>query len=186
MAELGVNAIAGMGRVVAALTDYHDALQGRGSLNLGRIEGGVGVTLVPDECRLAFDRQVFPGEDLDAVVAGLRELFAHVVATHGLDGDLVLDQSFPWWRADPGSTAVADLVAAHTAATGAPPRESVFRAYCEVELLARAGLDGVVYGPGDLRQAHRPDEFVDWPEVVTAARTYALLAAGVGTRYVSA
>jgi acetylornithine deacetylase/succinyl-diaminopimelate desuccinylase-like protein len=59
---------------------------------------------------------------------------------------------------------------------GAAPPDTLFRGYCEVELLASAGIPGAVYGPGDLAQAHRPDEFVPLAQVEAAARTYAELA----------
>jgi len=185
MAELGENAIFGMQQVVAALDQYRGSLAGIGqrlgfpvdpSLNLGVIEGGLGVTLVPDSCRIGFDRQVLPGENIEAVVDQLRQLFAKVMAQHQLDGDLVCDQFFRPWQAEPASPAVTALEAAHHQATGQAPQAMIFRAYCEVEMLAAAGMAGAVYGPGNLLQAHRPDEHVPLAEVETAARTYAELA----------
>ena len=186
MAEMGENAIFGMSKVVAALDEYRRTLPGLGrrlgfpvdpSLNLGVVQGGVGVTLVPDSCHIAFDRQVLPGEDIEAVIDDVRSVFAKVVAEHGIDGDLACDQFFRPWQAEPGSPAVAALTQAHRRATGAAPETMIFRGYCEVEMLAAAGIPGAVYGPGSLLQAHRPDEFVPLDQVETAARTYAELAA---------
>jgi len=186
MAELGDNAIFGMQQVVAALNQYRQSLRGLGqrlglpvdpSLNLGVIEGGIGVTLVPDACRIAFDRQVLPGEDIEAVIDQLRQLFAQVTDEHGLDGDLVCDQFFRPWQAQPDSPAVVALQQAHLKTAGGTPKTMIFRGYCEVEMLAAAGIAGAVYGPGDLLQAHRPNEYVPLAQVETAARTYAELAA---------
>ncbi|MDR1833991.1 MAG: ArgE/DapE family deacylase [Propionibacteriaceae bacterium] len=184
MAELGVNAVFGMGKVVAALDEYRQTLAGTGaklgfpvdpSLNLGVISGGMGVTLVPDSCRIGFDRQVLPGEDIEAVIERLRALFAQVCEREGLDGDLVCDQYFYPWQAEQGSPTVTALESAHRQTTGEEPQTMLFRGYCEVEMLARAGIPGAVYGPGSLMQAHRPDEFVPLPEVAAAARTFAHL-----------
>ncbi|MDR0593481.1 MAG: ArgE/DapE family deacylase [Bifidobacteriaceae bacterium] len=185
MAELGRNAIWDMTHVLEALRGYGAGLAGRGralgfavdpSLNLGVIDGGSGVTLVPDLCRIAFDRQVLPGEEVEQVVEDVRRLFAQTCAGHGIDGDLVCDQFFRPWRAAPDSPVVRALEQAHRAALGAAPDTTLFRGYCEVELLAGAGIPGAVYGPGDLLQAHRPDEFAPLAEVEAAARTYAELA----------
>jgi acetylornithine deacetylase/succinyl-diaminopimelate desuccinylase family protein len=185
MAEKGRNAIWDMNRLLAALRDYADGLAGRGaelgfgvdpSLNLGLIRGGSGVTLVPEECRIAFDRQVLPGEDVEAVIEEVRGVFAQTCAQAGIDGDLVCDQYFRPWRAEPDSPVVRALAQAHRAAHGTEAAPMLFRGYCEVELLAAAGIPGAVYGPGSLLQAHRPDEFVPLAEVEAAARTYTALA----------
>ncbi|MDR0593394.1 MAG: ArgE/DapE family deacylase [Bifidobacteriaceae bacterium] len=185
MAELGRNAIWDMTHVLEALRGYGAGLRGRGadlgfpvdpSLNLGLIDGGNGVTLVPDLSRIAFDRQVLPGEDIEQAIEDIRRLFADTCQRHGIEGDLVCDQFFRPWRAEPDSPVVRALEHAHRAALGAAPDTTLFRGYCEVELLASAGIPGAVYGPGDLLRAHRPDEFVPLAEVEAAARVYAELA----------
>jgi acetylornithine deacetylase len=46
-----------------------------------------------------------------------------------------------------------------------------------------AGIPTVLFGPGDPRQAHRPDEFVPVADLVAATRTLVVLAmrcCGVG------
>ena len=95
---------------------------------------------------------------------------------YDLDADLVCDQFFRPWQAEPASPAVSALEQAHLKVAGNPPDTLIFRGYCEVEMLAAAGIPGAVYGPGSLNQAHRPDEHVPLAEVETAARVYAELA----------
>jgi acetylornithine deacetylase/succinyl-diaminopimelate desuccinylase-like protein len=41
-----------------------------------------------------------------------------------------------------------------------------------------AGSEALIFGPGHLRRAHRPDESVDLHEVVTSARVLAQLLGG--------
>jgi acetylornithine deacetylase len=65
---------------------------------------------------------------------------------------------------------------AHEAATGLPATIRGFAAVDDATWLNAAGIPAITYGPGDLRAAHAVDEWVDIDEVVTAARTYALLA----------
>ncbi|MDR2381906.1 MAG: M20/M25/M40 family metallo-hydrolase, partial [Bifidobacteriaceae bacterium] len=107
MAELGRNAIWDMTHILEALRGYATKLAGRGaelgfpvdpSLNLGVINGGSGVTLVPELCRIAFDRQVLPGEDIEQVIEDVRRLFAKTCERHGIAGDLVCDQFFRPWQ----------------------------------------------------------------------------------------
>ncbi|MDR1387351.1 MAG: ArgE/DapE family deacylase [Propionibacteriaceae bacterium] len=185
LADQGRNAIFDMGQLVAALDSYRRWLAGRGaelgwsvdpSLNLGLIAGGQGVTIVPDRCRIGFDRQILPGESVDQVTAELAAVIDQARRRHDLDLTWRVEQSFSPWRIDPADPAVVSLADCHRAVTGQPASQSVFRAYAEIELLAQIGLPGLIYGPGSIVQAHGPDEFVPLDQVVTAARTYALAA----------
>ena len=51
-----------------------------------------------------------------------------------------------------------------------------FAAVCDAAFLNQAGIPSVIYGPGDLLLAHSVNEYVLLSELVTAAKTYALIA----------
>jgi acetylornithine deacetylase/succinyl-diaminopimelate desuccinylase family protein len=183
MAELGRNAIFGMQHFTAALAEYNSNLRGIGaklgltvdpSVNIGKIEGGSGVTLVPDCCTIAFDRQILPGEDLQQCVTEINQLFDAVCAKYDLSGELTLEQSFPSWQISAANPVVTDLAKAHQLTGAGLAETTIFRAYAEIELLHRAGIPGAIYGPGSIVQAHRPDEYVHLAELAQATRTYAL------------
>jgi acetylornithine deacetylase/succinyl-diaminopimelate desuccinylase-like protein len=66
----GVNAIAQMARVIAALEPYRVELAGRThplvgspSTTIGTIAGGTVPNMVASECRMVVDRRILPGED---------------------------------------------------------------------------------------------------------------------------
>ena len=42
-------------------------------------------------------------------------------------------------------------------------------------MIAQQGIPGIIYGPGSILQAHRPDEYVELDEFITALKTYALI-----------
>ena len=46
------------------------------TLSVGKISGGTSVNIVPDECVIEVDRRVTPGENVDRVVADIREFLA--------------------------------------------------------------------------------------------------------------
>jgi acetylornithine deacetylase/succinyl-diaminopimelate desuccinylase family protein len=56
------------------------------------------------------------------------------------------------------------------------PHVDGFLGVCDTTWLGAAGVPAVVYGPGDFKVAHAPDEHVRIDEVILACRTYALLA----------
>jgi acetylornithine deacetylase len=43
-------------------------------------------------------------------------------------------------------------------------------------LVNEGGTPAVLFGPGDVRQSHRPDEYVPLEDLIATARTLALLA----------
>jgi acetylornithine deacetylase len=47
--------------------------------------------------------------------------------------------------------------------------------WTEAAVLAEAGVDAVVFGPGDIAQAHAADEYVAVPELERARGTFARL-----------
>ena len=80
----GVNAIYKMGRVLTALESYAQHLTetvtphprcGSATISVGRIEGGLSVNTVPDQCAIEIDRRVIPGEDGASVVKQVMENF---------------------------------------------------------------------------------------------------------------
>lgn len=180
----GENAILRMAKVLAALESYNRTLSKRMDLpilryptvNVGTIRGGTGVTFVPDRCQIEFDRQVLPGEHLEAAATEVEQVFKRIRQEHEIKVKLVKTQQFNPWQISKQDPTVIRLVRAYQTVIGHTPAFSGLNGYCEVELLDKAGIPSVVFGPGDDSAAHAPDERVAIQDVVDAAKIYALLA----------
>jgi acetylornithine deacetylase/succinyl-diaminopimelate desuccinylase-like protein len=57
--------------------------------------------------------------------------------------------------------------------TGREPVHAAMPSWTDAHSFAEAGSSVVVFGPGTLRYAHRPDEQIDVREIVTSARILA-------------
>jgi len=164
--HLGRNAIETAGRVIGALTSLRLELETERpphgehfpevpyvALNPGVIHGGAAVNVVPDRCVLEGGARVLPGMDSAALAERLR---AAVVRAGGPDeatfevlGDsppLLIEEDAPVHRA------LCEL-------TGREGGGSVAFA-TDGGWLQGLGLDCVIWGPGDIEVAHRPNEFV--------------------------
>jgi acetylornithine deacetylase len=62
---------------------------------------------------------------------------------------------------------------------GRPAGFTGLRATTDAVFLCEAGIPAVVFGPGSLAQAHRPDEYVDIRQVQQATRAFALTIVGL-------
>jgi succinyl-diaminopimelate desuccinylase len=75
--------------------------------------------------------------------------------------------------AAPDAPLVASLGAAIRRVCGTEPAHTTMPSWTDAHSFAEKGSTAVVFGPGTLRYAHRPDEHIDVNEIVTAARVLA-------------
>ncbi|SFG70405.1 M20 family metallopeptidase [Sporolactobacillus nakayamae] len=182
VASTGDNAVISMTRMIGAIEKYSNRLKrrqhpllGSPTCNIGRIEGGYGVTLVPEFCDMAFDRQLLPGEQIAEVDYEIKDLLHQTASEFGIHMDLVRTQSFPAWQLSHDADVTHLLHGAYKQLYGRPAAYTGFNGYSEVELLARHGLPSLIFGPGDLAVAHAPNEYISLKQVIEAAKVYALL-----------
>jgi acetylornithine deacetylase/succinyl-diaminopimelate desuccinylase-like protein len=167
--QLGKNAIHTMARVVERLeTDYARGLRRRkhpllgvGTVNVGRIAGGRQANIVPDHCEILVDRRTLPGE----TEAGVRREIAALLRTCRLRATISSDKSVPCLALE--TDLRQPLVHAFCACTG-QTRPAGVHYFCDAAVLSAAGIPSIVFGPGDIAQAHTADEWIDLAELERA------------------
>lgn len=186
--ELGDNAIYRMAKAVAALEAHAaelarsipDPVLGPPSLSVGRIEGGQSVNVVPDWCEIEIDRRVIPGEEPDGAV----ELAAEALRRRL--GSLDALEFLPAWVKMPALSANVNgddldvMTRVIAEVTGRRPLRRGVPYGTDAGPLGQVGVPCVVFGPGDIAQAHTKDEWIDLDEVRAAAEAYYQLAIALG------
>jgi acetylornithine deacetylase len=187
--EAGVNAIALAARAIAAIGEVQEAERAapaeawRASFpdapyttfNFGTIAGGTAQNVIAEACRVRISYRPLPDGDPLAPFERVRRRLAAVeprdFGSPELAGELVLGPPgvVPGLlspRGTPLEKALLEVLGEHEPG-GAP--------YCtDGGRLAVAGIHSLVCGPGDLAQAHQPDEsisraaFERGPEVILA------------------
>jgi acetylornithine deacetylase len=179
--HLGINAIAKMaqliGRIEDELTPQYAAqsypLLGNPTYNVGTIEGGAQVNFVPDQCRIAIDCRLIPGQTPDGVLQGFKEIIARAKAEDD-ELDAVVEDPFFVCAAlgtDEDAGIVQSAVDACRLATGKATVAGVPYATDGSPFSAR-GVPTIVLGPGSIDQAHGAVEWVDCQQVVQATEIY--------------
>ncbi len=169
MPQEGVNAIERMYRVLDWLFEEFefavspDPVLGEPTLNVSVINGGVKVNVVPDECRLQIDIRTVPAQDHGEILGVIeRHLESFRRTLHDFEYDLtVLSERLPVnTSSDERLAQVAEDLRRQT--YGAPSSRVAAPYYTDASVLveARPDLPVVVYGPGDDRLAHQPNEWV--------------------------
>jgi acetylornithine deacetylase/succinyl-diaminopimelate desuccinylase-like protein len=167
--ELGKNAVHEMARIVDLLeTDYarqlskrRHPLLGRATISVGSIRGGTQPNIVPALCVASADRRTLPGESERSVRAEVSALLRQ----HGLRATLESEKSscLPM-ETDAKLPLVRSLMkeARQTSPAGV-------NYFCDASVLAEAGIPSIVFGPGDIAQAHTGNEWIQLASVERAA-----------------
>jgi acetylornithine deacetylase len=152
---------------------------------VGTVHGGDWASSVPDHVTIEGRMGIAPGEDPDAARAEMAAAVAGAAdgadAPHGpwlTRHPPVLE----WWG---GRFLAAETPLDHPLVTtlqsagadilGAPPALEGMTYGADMGLLAGVGgIPTVLFGAGDIRKAHQPDESVDIDELVAMARTLAV------------
>ena len=159
--ELGRNAVHAMSRVVDLLqTDYaallrrcHHPLLGCATISVGAIAGGLQANVVPDRCTILLDRRTLPGETEGRV---RREILA-LLHSRNLTAAFVHGKLLPCppLATDPRHPLVTRLLKC-----AAQRKPAGVRYFSDASVLARGGIPSVVFGPGDIAQAHTVNEWI--------------------------
>ena len=167
--EDGVNAVYGAGRLLAMMEQHGRELGTRAHPLVGSptivpvlMAGGEALNMVPDRCRVTFDRRLVPGEREEEVLAavnGILERFNREQS--GLKARLAdLAPS----TGGPSETAADDpfVVTCATALEGIGQGGELggMQVNCDMSHFRGAGMPTVVYGPGSPREMHVVDESI--------------------------
>ena len=159
--ELGDNAVHQMARVIDLLeTKYQKLLQrrrhpilGHATINVGSVRGGTQPNIVPDRCEIEIDRRSIPGEQDRAVEREILDF----IRGHGLKVELLNSKAAGcmFLETDPGIELVQQLM--RTTRQSGPVGVDFF---CDASIIASGGTPSVIFGPGNIAQAHTTDEWI--------------------------
>lgn len=147
--------------IAATLARNQHPVLGGGALNLGIVQGGVELNLVPAECRLGLDLRVHPAFPSSQVLALLRDAIRrHAprarLSVHRDGPAFVTPRGHPWakrLRATGRGWATADW-------------------FCDGNIFAAHGIPSVAFGPGSILHAHTHDEFILARELEAGASAF--------------
>ena len=138
----------------AQLRRRRHSLLGCATVSVGAICGGTQANIVPDRCTILIDRRTLPGE----TEAGVRREITGVLRRQKhLTVAFVKDKLPPCLplETDPRHP----LVARFLQSVGQRKPVGV-RYFCDASVLGHGGIPSVVFGPGDIAQAHTADEWI--------------------------
>ena len=131
------------------------------SLNLGILQGGGELNMVPALCRIGLDIRVHPG----CSAAEVRRRIAELVATHAPKAKVSLHREGPAFvteKTEPWARRLRAVGRGWAAADW----------FCDANIFAAQGMPAVAFGPGSIRQAHTTNEFIEERELMAGAAAF--------------
>ncbi len=163
--HLGRSAIEPAARAIVALAELRRILESErpphadafpavpfAAINVGTVSGGSAANVIPDRCEAHLGVRLLPEMSAGAMAERIHEAVRSVVAepfaleTVSESPAMILDEAAPIYRL------LCD-------ATGQVGAHSVMFA-TDAGWLQRAGFECVIFGPGSIEVAHKPNEFV--------------------------
>src|SRR5438445_2153998 len=172
-ADLGVDAIAHMGRILTGVQDLSERLRrgprhgllGTGSIHASLIEGGQEMSTYPARCVAKLERRTVPGEDGASVLREVEELSPpHSLGRARVGARVLLER--------PPSEVAADHPLSRAVARAAGDPVIIGVAYwMDMALLNAAGIPCVAFGPEGAGE-HADVEWVDVASVQRCIEVY--------------
>jgi len=167
----GVNAIEYAARLVVFIRQIADRLAQTemrdygftvpySTLSTGVIHGGIAANVVPKDCVFQFDMRTLPNTQPEALYQEIREFAQNLTREmRAVDQDSGIDLE---WLSQTVGLAAAETDAIVQWAMQLSRNAQVGKVSygTEAGLFQKMGVPSVICGPGDIAQAHRPNEFV--------------------------
>lgn len=179
--HLGDNAVYQMAELIHLVRPEVDRLLagrshplvGAATWSIGKISGGTSVNIVPERCTVEIDRRLLPGESGAVALTEFDNVIAHVRQRRP---DLHVERDTPFGDiagldTSPEAPVVRAMESAARSTRGTARLAGVSYG-TNASRFAEVGIECVVCGPGDIRQAHTADEYVSLDQLAEAVRLY--------------
>ncbi len=179
--HLGQSAIEPAGRAIVALARLRRALESEScphgehfpevpfvALNVARIEGGSAVNIIPDRCRIDLGFRVLPGMEAGQIAEQVETALAEALP----EGGYVLEHG----GESPPLATSEEAGIYRDACALVDQTATVSASYAtDAGWFQTAGFECVLFGPGTIAVAHRPNESIPKHELARGAELLARL-----------
>jgi succinyl-diaminopimelate desuccinylase len=142
--------------------EYTHPLLGSSTLNIGQITGGITYNIIPDQTCIRIDRRRIPNEPAREFDGAVRDLLEELVHRNLLlEASMTVVSDTPAFATRPDSPLVIRLTDAIESITGQRPAPEGTSWVSDASPFSRVCDEILVFGPGDIAQAHTEDEFIE-------------------------
>ena len=175
MPEEGENAIYGACKVISKLQELipqdQNELLGKTTLNVGVIEGGIKVNVVPEECYFDCDYRLIPEVNLQNFLKSIESIITEINNSNSFKAEYELAHSIPALRTDKNEPIVKNMLKWSEIITK-QKQEPIGLTYGTdaAALIPPKDIPFIIYGGGSPEVLHQVNEYVVLDDLVKAAK----------------
>jgi acetylornithine deacetylase len=182
----GVNSIEYAARIIVYIRQMADRLAQLESrdysftvpfttLQTGTIKGGIASNIVPKDCEFNFEVRTMPGASADRLYQEIQDFAATLLPEmKRVEPNAVI--AFEMLASAPGMSAEeSDAIVQLAVGLSRNKPNGAVSYGTEAGLFHQSGIPSVICGPGDIEQAHRPNEFVSLEQLAQCEQFMARL-----------
>ena len=172
--EVGINSIVAGSDLVMEVTRQYEKLfktddfWGKTSLNIGQFHGGVQVNVVPNYSEIQFDFRVISENDRQKVIDMFKTIGKYIAKKHQIRFETeIFNYKYPIFT-DPKNPYIQKFMKA------AGVEEVFITKYCTdgATIIPEKKIPFIIYGPGDIAQAHQNDEYIELESLYRSVDTF--------------
>ena len=180
MPDKGADAIAGISEMISYIRKEmkkcpEHAELGKSTVTFGMVNGGYSPYVVPDDAKVTIDMRLVPPMTTSKAEEIVKDAIAFAEKeVSGIKGRYKITGDRPPVERHEESRLMAELKKAVEETTGKPAVVSAFTGYTDTAVIAGMieNENCMSYGPGELKYAHKPDEYVEIKDVERCEKVY--------------
>jgi succinyl-diaminopimelate desuccinylase len=172
--EVGANTIIPGSELIVNVTERYgkifeaDPFWGKTSMNIGKFHGGTQVNIVPNYSEVDFDFRVISEEDKEKAIELVRTLGEEIAKKHKVQfTEEIFNYHSPIFTNSDNPYVKRFLQAAGM-------KEVIVTKYCTdgATIIPEKKIPFIIFGPGDIAQAHQNDEYINLESIYRAVDTF--------------
>ena len=172
--EVGVNTIIPGSEFIINVTKRYekifeaDPFWGKTSINIGQFHGGVQVNIVPNYSEIQLDFRVISEEDKEKVLKLVRKTGEEIAKKYKVRFEEEIFNCHPPIFTSSDNPYVERFLQA------AGAKEVIITKYCTdgATIIPEKKIPFIIFGPGDIAQAHQNDEYIELESLYRAVDTF--------------
>ncbi|MHC2994126.1 MAG: M20 family metallopeptidase [Candidatus Atribacteria bacterium] len=172
--DLGVNTVIPGSKFILKVSDEYkrlfnqDPLWGKTSINIGQFHGGVQVNIVPNYSEIQLDFRVISEEDKERAMELVRKTGKDIAEKYGVQFSGEIFNYHP-----PIFTSSDNPYVKKFMQVTRVNKASIIK-YCTDggTIIPEKKIPFIIFGPGDIAQAHQPDEFIKLDTLYQSVDTF--------------
>lgn len=172
--EVGINTIIPGSEFVVNITERYEKIfeanpfWGKASMNIGQFNGGVQVNIVPNYSEIQLDFRVISEEDKEKAIELVRKTGEEITKKYKVRFREEIFNYHPPIFTSPDNHYVEKFLQA------AGAKEVIITKYCTdgATIIPIKNMPFIIFGPGDIAQAHQNDEYIELESLYRAVDTF--------------